>query len=109
MSIVSALVKRSYKNLLLVPIAFVNEHIETLHELDLEYARDVGGEAGAEKIARCPTPNDHPLFIEALADIVSGHLKQGPRVSPQLMLRCPKCTNNNCSKTRAWIERVTNA
>ena len=30
---IKAMVKRGQKNLLLVPIAFVNEHIETLHEL----------------------------------------------------------------------------
>jgi ferrochelatase len=35
------LVKRGQKNLLLIPIAFVNEHIETLHELDIEYAQQV--------------------------------------------------------------------
>ena len=57
------MVKRGQKNLLLVPIAFVNEHIETLHELDIEYAKEIGEEIGAEKIGRCPTPNDHPLFI----------------------------------------------
>jgi len=38
--------------LLLVPVAFVNEHIETLHELDIEYAHELGKEVGAEKIAR---------------------------------------------------------
>ena len=48
----AAMVKRGYKNLLLVPIAFVNDHIETLHELDIEYAQDVGKEVGAERIAR---------------------------------------------------------
>ena len=37
----AALVKRGHKNLILVPIAFVNEHIETLHELDIEYADQV--------------------------------------------------------------------
>ncbi len=36
-----ALVKRGHKNLILVPIAFVNDHIETLHELDIEYADQV--------------------------------------------------------------------
>ena len=30
----------------------------------------VGKEVGAEKIGRCATPNDHPIFIEALASIV---------------------------------------
>ena len=50
---IETLVKRGQKNLLLVPIAFVNEHIETLHELDIEYAKDIGEKVGAEKIARC--------------------------------------------------------
>ena len=36
------LVKRGKKNLLLVPIAFTSDHIETLYELDLEYAEELG-------------------------------------------------------------------
>ena len=67
----AALVKRGQRNLLLVPIAFVNEHIETLHELDIEYAHDIGKKVGAERIARCPTPNDHPLFIEGDQNILN--------------------------------------
>ncbi len=68
----------------------------------------VGKEVGAERIARCAAPNDHPLFIEGLADIVEKHLKEGPRVSPQLLFRCPKCDNLNCSKTKTWIAKVAN-
>merc|ERR1712038_1004910 len=67
-------IKRGQKNLLLVPIAFVNEHIETLHELDIEYAKDIGEKVGAERIARCPAPNDSPIFIEGLADMLHQHL-----------------------------------
>ncbi|XP_026687665.1 ferrochelatase, mitochondrial [Diaphorina citri] len=37
-------VKQGKKNFLLVPIAFVNEHIETLHEMDIEYCHDLGKE-----------------------------------------------------------------
>lgn len=33
------------RNILLVPIAFVNEHIETLHEMDIEYGSDLAKEA----------------------------------------------------------------
>ena len=29
---------------MLIPIAFVNDHIETLHELDIEYAEELGKE-----------------------------------------------------------------
>lgn len=39
-----ALAKKQLKNMILVPIAFVNEHIETLHELDIEYATDLAKE-----------------------------------------------------------------
>ena len=101
------MVKRGQKNLMLVPIAFVNEHIETLHELDIEYAKEVGEEVGAEKIARCPTPNDHPVFIEGLATLVRDHLAHGPRVKPQLLMRCPMCTTANCGRAKTWLRKVT--
>lgn len=32
------------RNILLVPIAFVNEHIETLHEMDIEYGDELAKE-----------------------------------------------------------------
>lgn len=37
-------VKQGIKNFVMVPIAFVNEHIETLHEMDIEYCKDLAGE-----------------------------------------------------------------
>lgn len=37
-------VKQGKKSFILVPVAFVNEHIETLHEMDIEYAKDLGKE-----------------------------------------------------------------
>ena len=42
---IKGLSKNGRKNILLVPIAFVNDHIETLHELDLEYADELAKEA----------------------------------------------------------------
>ena len=38
---IEELIKRNRKNILLVPIAFTSDHIETLHELDLEYAEEL--------------------------------------------------------------------
>ena len=77
---IKVMVKKGQKNLMLVPIAFVNDHIETLHELDIEYAHDIGKEVGAERIARCATPNIDPTFIDCLADIVATHLKSGQSI-----------------------------
>lgn len=37
-------VKQGKKSFVIVPIAFVNEHIETLHELDIEYCHELAEE-----------------------------------------------------------------
>ena len=36
--------RKGVKYIILVPIAFVNEHIETLHELDIEYCQELAHE-----------------------------------------------------------------
>jgi protoporphyrin/coproporphyrin ferrochelatase len=56
------------RNILVIPIAFVSDHIETLHELDIE-ERETATEAGIEHYRVMQGLNDHPLFIECLADI----------------------------------------
>ena len=55
--------------LLLVPVSFVSEHIETLYELDILY-RDVAREVGIAHYRRAPALNCRPDFIEALASLV---------------------------------------
>jgi len=62
------------KDLLVVPISFVSEHIETLQEIDIEY-REVAEHAGIHNFRRVPALNTHPLFIEALAELVVEALK----------------------------------
>lgn len=42
--VIKGLCERGKKNLLLVPIAFTSDHIETLHELDIEYGQVLGVE-----------------------------------------------------------------
>ena len=46
---IEGMVKRGKKNLLLVPISFTSDHIETLFELDLEYAKELGSKASIPK------------------------------------------------------------
>lgn len=52
-----------------VPLAFVSEHSETLVELDIEY-REKAVHDGVPHYARVPTVSTHPAFIAGLADIV---------------------------------------
>ena len=55
------------------PIAFVSEHIETLVELDIEYG-ELAHEKGASPYLRAPAVGIEPLFIDALADAAVGAL-----------------------------------
>jgi ferrochelatase len=56
------------KRLLVVPIAFVTDHIETLEELDKEL-RETAEHAGIEEFHRVPGLNAHPSFIRCLAEL----------------------------------------
>ncbi|KAH8312282.1 hypothetical protein KR044_010080, partial [Drosophila immigrans] len=99
-------VKQGRKNFILVPIAFVNEHIETLHELDIEYCDELAKDVGVEEIRRAAAPNDHPLFIEALSNIVADHLKSTQPVNPKFLMRCPMCTNPRCRESKKWYQQL---
>jgi len=55
--------------LVVVPIAFVSDHIETLVELDIEN-RELAERCGVIGYFRVRAPNDDPAFIAALAGIV---------------------------------------
>lgn len=66
---IADLAAQGINNLLVVPISFVSEHIETLEEIDIEY-REVAEEAGIEHFQRVPALNTHPVFIADLADMV---------------------------------------
>jgi ferrochelatase len=57
------------KALIVVPIAFVSEHSETLVELDIEYGK-LARESGVRDYLRVPTVGTKLEFIEALADLV---------------------------------------
>ncbi len=54
---------------LVVPISFVTEHIETLHEIDIE-ARQQAAQLGFRQFEMMPALNDSPRFIHCLADLV---------------------------------------
>jgi ferrochelatase len=58
---------------LLVPVSFVSEHIETLYELDILY-RHVAKEVGIAHYRRVPALNCRTDFIEALATLVEKNL-----------------------------------
>ena len=63
------LARSGIRHMLVIPIAFVTEHIETLHEINIE-AREEVQKLGVEQFEVTPALGDSPRFIECLADLV---------------------------------------
>src|SRR2546428_9538558 len=57
------------KHLLVIPIAFVTEHIETLHEINIE-AREEVEKLGGEQFEMMPAVSHSPPLIATLAGLV---------------------------------------
>ena len=67
------LARDGIKNVLVVPISFVSDHIETLYEIDILY-KNLAGKLHIN-LKRTEALNTHPKFIMALQDIVEKSLK----------------------------------
>ena len=74
-----ALGEAKTRDLVVVPISFVSEHIETLEEIDIEY-RELATESGVVNFRRVRALDTYPPFIKGLADMVSASL-DGPEVN----------------------------
>ena len=93
---VSAYVAQGQTDLVLIPIAFTSDHIETLFELDQEVIH----EAGHPGVKRAESLNGSPVFIQALADIAASHLRSGESCSRQMGLRCQGCKSERCLESK---------
>ena len=68
-NVIKELAQKGIKNLVVIPVSFVSEHSETLYELDYQYG-NLAKELGIKNYIRIPTLKTHPLFIQALREIV---------------------------------------
>ncbi|MGW8267959.1 MAG: ferrochelatase, partial [Longimicrobiales bacterium] len=85
--VIRALGAKGKKKVLVIGIAFTSDHIETLSEIDIEYAH-LAKEVGITHFKRAPALNGEPLFQDALAAIVLEHLRSGLACTTQYGLRC---------------------
>ncbi len=76
------------KGVVIAPIAFVSEHVETLVELDHEYA-ELARKVGAAPYLRARTPGVREAFIESLADAVRTSLGRPGGIAPYGPWLCP--------------------
>jgi protoporphyrin/coproporphyrin ferrochelatase len=75
---------KSVKNILVVPISFVSDHIETLYEIDILYT-NLATELGMT-LHRTASLNTHPQFIKALYDIIMKSAIQLQWLPPETIL-----------------------
>jgi ferrochelatase len=75
-AVVSQLAGDGWEKLLVVPVGFVSDNVETLYDLDIVLREQAEG-LGLE-YRRSTPPNDAPPFIEALADVVVDYLARRP-------------------------------
>jgi len=66
---IERLANERVKRMLVIPIAFLTDHIETLHEINIE-ARREAEHLGVTEFHMMPALNDSPLLIRAMADLV---------------------------------------
>jgi protoporphyrin/coproporphyrin ferrochelatase len=113
---IEQLAHRGVKSILVVPVAFVTDHIETAFELDIE-VREEAAECGVQHFEVTSGLNCHPLFIEALVEAVvaqvdasdpasgDGVADRLPRAIPSLPRIKSVCRNVRCHQ----CERITEA
>ena len=85
---------------LVVPIAFVSDHSETLVELDIDY-RELAHRLGVPGYFRAPVQNDDAGFIEALANLVRSARARGPGLCSFAGGRTCPVPHRDCPHARA--------
>lgn len=75
------------KSLVVYPLAFVSEHIETLVELDIEH-KELANSSGVPVFSRVDTVGVHQTFINGLAKLVFDTVQTGGYTKP--------CSSVNC-------------
>lgn len=84
------------KSLIIVPVAFVSEHVETLVELDIEY-KHIADEHNIDYV-RVPTLSTNELFIKSLANMILNFSSRDysclsssnfSRICPDIYGKCP--------------------
>ena len=87
------------KHIVLVPIAFVSEHSETLVELDIEY-KELADKNGCKNYTRVPALGTNENYIKAMSSLIikkqdynfNGKLFPPKAQCPNQFIKCP-CIN----------------
>lgn len=73
--VMEELASEGHRQVVIHPVGFAMDHMETMYDLDIELARKA--EALGLEFFRCPCPNDSPAFIGMLVNLVRAHFERG--------------------------------
>lgn len=93
--VIDGLGRQGHHSVVIVPVGFTSDHVETLFEIDLEYLPHAA-KVGIKHAVRAPSLNDAPGLIQAQAAAVTAHLREQQLCSPQYQLNCAGCVNPAC-------------
>merc|ERR1712071_667948 len=94
----------SHKAVLLVPIAFTCDHIETLDEIDIEFMEEAEKNENIEVYRRVACFNGMGEFSDILADIMNRHITNN--FTSNIRGPCPKCEGNDCKPMRKYFNDI---
>ncbi|MFB6230413.1 MAG: ferrochelatase [Salinibacter sp.] len=99
------------KDVLVIPVAFVTDHIETSYELAIEIPEELEEEGAPipEHYEVMPGLNSHPKFIETLADMTAAQLQLPDVKTPTPGSERPCCKSRNRDIRCHQCERVAEA
>lgn len=78
--VIERLAEQGHDALLMWPISFVSDHIETTYEVNMLF-RDGAKRVGIREYHVVPAINDHPQLWDVLADLVTTHLDRSGEVA----------------------------
>jgi ferrochelatase len=77
--VIAADAARGVRDMVLIPIGFVADHVEVLYDLDVE--AKAAADAAGVRLHRCGTVGEHPSFIAMIADVVRMGAPVGGEIS----------------------------
>ncbi|KAA0146279.1 hypothetical protein FNF29_08150 [Cafeteria roenbergensis] len=93
--VLEGLGRQGHEAVVMTPLGFTSDHIETLFEIDVEYREDAE-KAGIRHFGRAPSLNASDLVTTAMAEVVADHLASGEVCTPQYQINCHACDNATC-------------
>ena len=94
---VEHLAGKERKHLLVIPIAFVTDHIETMHEINIDVRKHAMAH-GIRQFEMISALNDHPKFIQCLAELVQAQFASD--VQPNM---CETLWKNHIDRPRPTL------